>query len=65
MAQELAFQDEAFATMFLKKALAAGVRFTPDQVLEMAGAINEFCLSEQASLIQTSVTSCNLHAQSI
>ncbi len=35
VAQELAFQGEVFAAKFLEKALAAGVRFTPNQVLEM------------------------------
>ena len=48
MAQELAFQDEAFATKFLEKALAAGVRFTPDQVLEMVGAVEEVVLGKIA-----------------
>ena len=47
-AQELAFQDEAFATKFLEKALAAGVRFTPDQVLEMMGTVEESVLSKIA-----------------
>ena len=48
VAQELAFQDEAFATKFLEKALAAGVRFTPDQVLEMMGTVEESVLSKIA-----------------
>lgn len=48
VAQELAFQDEAFATKFLEKALAAGVRFTPDQVLEMAGTVEEAVLGKIA-----------------
>ena len=34
IAQELSFNDNAFAAKFLEKASAAGVRFTPDQVLE-------------------------------
>ena len=41
VAQELAFQDGAFAARFLEKALDAGVRFTPDQVLEMVGTVEE------------------------
>ena len=48
VAQELAFQDQAFATKFLEKALAAGVRFTPDQVLEMMGTVEESVLSKIA-----------------
>ena len=48
VAQELAFQDEAFATKFLEKALAAGVRFTPEQVLEMVGTVGESVLSKIA-----------------
>lgn len=48
VAQELAFQDEAFATKFLEKALAAGVRFTPDRVLEMMGTVEESVLSKIA-----------------
>ena len=48
VAQELAFQDEAFATKFLEKALAAGVRFTPEQVLEMVGTVEESVLSKIA-----------------
>ncbi|OUQ61764.1 hypothetical protein B5E56_00335 [Flavonifractor sp. An112] len=48
VAQELAFQDEAFATKFLEKALAAGVRFTPDQVLEMMGTVEESVLRKTA-----------------
>ena len=48
VAQELAFQDEAFATKFLEKALAAGVRFTPEQVLEMMGTVEESVLSKIA-----------------
>ena len=48
VARELAFQDEAFATRFLEKSLAAGVRFTPDQVLEMMGTVEESVLSKIA-----------------
>ena len=46
--QELAFQNEAFATKFLEKALAAGVRFTPEQVLEMVSTVEESVLSKIA-----------------
>lgn len=48
VAQELAFQDEAFAARFLEKALAAGVRFTPNQVLEMTGTVEGSVLSKIA-----------------
>ena len=48
MAQELAFQGEAFAAKFLEKALAAGFCFTPEQVLEMAGTVEESVLSKIA-----------------
>lgn len=48
VAEELAFHDEAFVTGFLKKAFAAGVRFTPAQVLEMIGTVKEPVLSELA-----------------
>ena len=48
VAQELAFQDEAFAAKFVEKALAASVRFTPDQVLEMVGSVEESILSKIA-----------------
>lgn len=48
VAQELAFQDEAFTAKFLEKALAAGVRFTPNQMLEMVGTVEESLLSKIA-----------------
>ena len=35
IAEELDFEDSAFAAKFLEKAFSAGVRFTPEQVLEM------------------------------
>ena len=47
-AQELAFHDAAFAGRFLEKALAAGVRFTPEQVLEMIGTVEEPVLGKIA-----------------
>ena len=48
VARELAFQDEAFAAKFLEKAFVAGVRFIPDQVLEMVGTVEESVLSKIA-----------------
>ena len=53
VAQELAFQDAAFVAKFLEKALAAGVRFAPEQVLEMVGTVEESVLSKIAE--QTAV----------
>ena len=47
-AQELAFHDAAFAGRFLEKALAAGVRFPPEQVLEMIGTVEEPVLGKIA-----------------
>ena len=44
IAQELSFNDNAFAAKFLEKASAAGVRFTPDQVLEMVGTVEKSVL---------------------
>ncbi len=48
MAQELAFQDGAFAAKFLEKALASGIRFTPEQVLDMVSTVEESVLSKIA-----------------
>ena len=48
VAQELAFQDNALATKFLEKAMAAGVRFSPNQVLERVGTAEEAVLSKLA-----------------
>ena len=48
IAQELSFNDNAFAAKFLEKASAAGVRFTPDQVLEMVGTVEKSVLSRIA-----------------
>ena len=41
IAQELAFNDEKFATRFINKALDAGVRFTPEQTLELPLILQE------------------------
>lgn len=45
---EFAFYDQKFATRFVEKALAAGVRFTPDHVLEMTLLIEKPVLSKMA-----------------
>lgn len=41
IAQELECYDSAFAAKFLEKAFAAGVRFTPEQVLEMTCTVDK------------------------
>ena len=48
IAQDRSFNDNAFAAKFLEKAFAAGVHFTPDQVLEMVGTVEESVLSRMA-----------------
>ncbi len=50
---ELAFSDKKFATRFADKAVTAGVRFLPEQVLEMTNLIEKSVLSKMAE--QTSV----------
>ncbi len=45
---EFAFYDPKFATRFAAKALDGGVRFTPDQVLEMTIIIEKPVLSRMA-----------------
>ena len=48
IAQELECEDGAFAAKFVEKAFAGGVRFTPEQVLEMVGTVEESVLSKIA-----------------
>ena len=48
IAIEFAFDDEKFASRFVSKALDAGVRFTPEQVLEMTLNIEMPVLSRMA-----------------
>lgn len=48
VAQELDFYDTTFAVKFLKKAFDAGVRFTPEQVLEMALTVDQPFLNKLA-----------------
>lgn len=50
IAQEFAFSDEKFASKFIQKALDAGVRFTPEQVLEMTLNIEKPIHSRAAEL---------------
>ncbi|EGJ47659.1 hypothetical protein HMPREF0866_00605 [Ruminococcaceae bacterium D16] len=53
IAEELDFNDSAFAARFLEKAFSAGVRFTPEQVLEMVAMVDQSLLSKMAE--QTAV----------
>ena len=48
VAQELQYHDRAFAARFLEKALDASVRFSPDQVLEMVGIMDQTVLGRMA-----------------
>ena len=48
VAQELDFYDTAFSVNFLKKAFDAGVRFTPEQVLEMVATVDKPFLNKLA-----------------
>ena len=50
IAQEFAFSDEKFASNFIQRALDTGVRFTPEQVLEMAVNIEKHILGRAAEL---------------
>ena len=43
IAQELEYEDRAFAAKFVEKAFAGGVRFTPEQVLEMTDTLAADC----------------------
>lgn len=45
---EFAFYDSKFATKFVEKALAVGVRFLPEHILEMAILIDKPVLSKAA-----------------
>ena len=53
IAEELDFEDSAFAAKFLERAFSAGVRFTPEQVLEMVAMVDQSLLSKMAE--QTTV----------
>ena len=55
IAEELDFEDSAFAAKFLERAFSAGVRFTPEQVLEMVAMVDQSLLSKMAE--QTTVPS--------
>ena len=46
--EELVFSDEAFASRLAKRALDAGVRFSPEQVLEMALYLDRPVLNRMA-----------------
>lgn len=53
IAEELDFVDSAFAAKFLEKAFSVGVRFAPEQVLEMVAMVDQSLLSKMAE--QTTV----------
>lgn len=46
IAQELECEDRAFAAKFVEKAFAGGVRFTPEQVLEMTDTVDKSLLGK-------------------
>ena len=48
---EFAFYDSKFATKFVEKALAAGVRFLPEHILEMTILIDKPVLSKAAESV--------------
>lgn len=50
-ALEFAWDDEAFAARFMEKAMDAGVRFTPAQVLDAAGSIDKKVLGRMAETV--------------
>ena len=53
IAQELECEDRAFAAKFVENAFAGGVRFTPEQVLEMTDTVDKSLLGKIAG--QTAV----------
>ncbi|MEI3580965.1 MAG: hypothetical protein V8Q30_13815 [Acutalibacteraceae bacterium] len=53
IAQELECEDRAFAAKFVENAFAGGVRFTPEQVLEMTDTVDKSLLEKIAG--QTAV----------
>ena len=56
VAQELAFHDEKFAARFINKALDVGVRFTPEQVLELNLYVDKATLGRLAETAQPNFT---------
>ena len=48
IAQDLSFGDEKFAARFLNKTMDFGVRFTPEQTLELTGVIDETTVGRMA-----------------
>lgn len=53
---EFAFYENEFATQFAEKAITAGVRFTPEDVLEMTLLIDKPVLSKMAELTSAKFT---------
>lgn len=61
----LAFADEKAATRLVKKALAAGVRFTSEEVVELDCCVSETLLPELARTASTAFTADELDAISL
>lgn len=53
---EFAFYDKKFASRFADKAIDAGVKFTPEQVLEIEGLIDKTVFSKMAEHVSKSFT---------
>ncbi len=56
VANEFAFNDEKFACRFIEKALEAGVRFTPEQILEMIYFVEKPLLGKISERASTNFT---------
>lgn len=56
IAQELAFNDEKFTARFINRALDAGVRFTPEQTLELSLIVDKVTLGRMAETAQPDFT---------
>ena len=61
----LDFMDEKIATRFVKKALAAGVRFTAEEVVELDGSVSETLFLELAKTASTPFTADDLDTISL
>ena len=61
----LAYVDEKAATRLVKKALAAGVRFSPSEVVELDGCISEMIFPELAKTTSAPFTADELDTISL
>ena len=61
----LAFIDEKVATRLVKKALAAGMRFTAEEVVELDCCVNESLIPELAKTASTAFTADELDTISL